>query len=113
MNTRKPVQTSVIKGFKLKNGTEIPEGTECVVHPHTTSDRYISVVAYLDDGPQDVRFPAYAAGFYFDGFVPVTNNVIEQACMDVTCQSLLGEEVEPDGHDSHGFPSILLAAGIV
>jgi hypothetical protein len=34
-------------------------------------------------------------------------------CADSVCESVMGDTVEPDGYDSHGSPSWLLALGLV
>jgi hypothetical protein len=51
---------------------------------------------------------------YFTEFIEVTPESIDEAMMDGECPSMTGETgIEPDGHDSDGWPSILAAAGII
>lgn len=50
---------------------------------------------------------------HFEEFVEVTMDMIQEAMMDGECLSMTGDTVEPDGWDSEGFPSILMAAGIM
>ncbi len=45
-------------------------------------------------------------------FDPITEEAIAEAMMDSVCESMTGERVEPDGYDSKGFPSILMAVGL-
>lgn len=38
---------------------------------------------------------------------------LEEYASDSVCQSILGENVEPDGYDEHGSPSWLLALQMI
>jgi len=49
---------------------------------------------------------------YFKEFVEFLPKDVEEAMSDGVCLSLTGENVEPDGWDSQGFPSLLLALGL-
>lgn len=49
----------------------------------------------------------------FEEAAELTARAIEDSCFSSVVESLSGESVEPDGHDQYGFPSILIAAGMV
>ena len=49
---------------------------------------------------------------HFDGFIELTDNVISEAVM-CDCQTIRGELIEPDGWDTDGMPSILLAMALI
>ena len=49
---------------------------------------------------------------WFDEFQSFTIDDLEEATIDGICPSLTGDMVEPDGWDSEGTPSILLACGM-
>jgi len=49
---------------------------------------------------------------WFDEFISFGMDDLEEAVCDCVCPSLTGDNVEPDGWDSNGMPSILLAAGL-
>ena len=51
---------------------------------------------------------------WFDEFIQVSMDDLEEAAMDGSCPTITGySNVEPDGWDSEGMPSILLAAGVI
>jgi len=57
---------------------------------------------------------SYKLWHYF-GVFPVSPKLhnLQEVLASGTCPSLLGEEVEPDGWDGQGFPSYLLAIGML
>ena len=88
------------KSIKLKTGETLPAGlpcsflepsTACIVHAPT----------------RDVRVRASSA---FE--VPSTEE-LQEAASDGLCPSVFGETTEPDGWDSEGSPSWLLALGLI
>ena len=105
------LKTKTIKEMILKNGESYPAGTLATVLPKPGNDSVIQV--YVPDRENPIIMGATNAHRYFDEFIPITLEVIEEASMDGACPSLLGDEVEPDGHDEYGFPSVLLAAGLI
>lgn len=42
-----------------------------------------------------------------------TMEELQEWVYDSVCNSVTGDTVEPDGHDEHGFPSWLLALGMI
>jgi len=50
---------------------------------------------------------------WFNEFIKFNMDDLEEAVCDGSCPSLTGDNVEPDGWDCKGMPSILLAAGIM
>ena len=50
---------------------------------------------------------------WFNEFQQFTMDDLEEGLCDCSCMSLTGDQVEPDGWDSNGMPSILLAAGMM
>ncbi len=50
---------------------------------------------------------------YVKGFIPITEETIREGVCDGSCESMIGDTVEPDGHDEYGFPSVLLALGMI
>lgn len=47
---------------------------------------------------------------YSDEFISWDDDDLSRAVLDGPCPSLTGEDIEPDGKDCHGFPSIILAS---
>ena len=102
----------LIKDMKLKSGKIIKAGTICKVEPK--GDIYAVITAF-DVGGKNLKIGILSIklGKYFDDFINVDEKEIEAACQDEVVPSLRGFDVEPDGHDEEGWPSILLAAGII
>jgi hypothetical protein len=50
---------------------------------------------------------------YFDAFERPDMDTLEEWMSDGGCESVMGEWVEPDGHDCYGSPSWLLAYGMI
>ena len=46
-------------------------------------------------------------------FTPPSMEELEEYASDSVCQSILGNNVEPDGYDEHGSPSWLLALQLI
>lgn len=104
------MQTTVTKTVKFKSGKTLLPGKEIKV---TVISDTIAEVTVLTDG--DVYKVKMLDLYRFsDDFVKVTMDMVEEASMDSSMLSITGETgIEPDGHDSLGFPSILLAAGFL
>ncbi len=95
--------------LKFKDGSDWFIGTEVIIsvaedHP---------MVAVLESNEQVRRIRSANLWRYFDEFIQVTDDLIEEGISDSVCESLTGERVEPDGWDSEGFPSVLLACGLM
>lgn len=94
MKTEKPI--------KLKDGSTLPAGLPVSFIP--ASPRTCNV--HCDrDKPVHVRITS--------AFISPTMDEIEDAVCDSVCLSIGGETVEPDGWDSNGAPSWLLALGLI
>jgi hypothetical protein len=94
MKTEKPI--------KLKDGSTLPAGLPVqFIH---TSPRSCYVLCDRDQ-PVHVRITS--------AFIPPGMDEIEAAVCDSVCPSIGGETVEPDGWDSSGAPSWLLALGLI
>jgi hypothetical protein len=91
------------KSIPLKDGTEIPAGTEV---------RWMREIAILTVGKREVKIPAATAAKAM-GIAFPTIEQLEYWVSDGSCESILGENVEPDGIDEHGSPSWLLAFGLI
>lgn len=97
--------------IKSKAGNIIPVGSLVEVTPGKHG--YKAVVAFQDF---TINIPMIKLGLYFPGFLSPTKiqREIERCAknFDISvCKSMTGETVELDGHDSKGFPSILIAGG--
>ncbi len=95
------------KEIKLKNGQTIPKGTPAEIK----MDENNPMIVHLSGAGFD--FKSRSANLFnkFSGFV---NPYDLDEDMD-TCivPSLRGEDVEPDGYDDEGFPSVFLARGLI
>ena len=82
----------------------IPSGTDVTVFPEN----------HKIVGITDVKFklPWKIAHKYFDEVIEITDEVICNAISD-DCVTVLGDSIEPDGKDSEGYPSVLIAIGIM
>lgn len=110
------MRTKTTSVVTLKSGETILEGVECEVTVPNRSNPTLAQVDVLgEDGKVTRSFKTLSAYLWkrFDGFQEFTREDLEGAVMDSTCPSLTGDTVEPDGWDSEGFPSILLACGIM
>lgn len=95
------METKLYKEIKLKNGDILEKGLPVFVKP--IDDRICSVrVACMD---YRLRYSAV--------FNPPSMEELEEWSYDGVVESVSGESVEPDGHDSLGFPSWLLAFGLI
>lgn len=90
--------------IKLKNGSTIPVGAVVDVLPDQKHPDRICKVAY-DGTVYRLRYTSV--------FKQPNMHTIESAVCDGVCESILGQTVEPDGYDDHGFPSWLLALGVI
>ena len=88
--------------LKMKDGTTVPKGCP---------------VQFIKDKPwlcyvQGERHDAYRVRVK-NAFNPPSVEELEEAVSDGACDSVLGNRVEPDGWDSDGSPSWLLALGLI
>jgi hypothetical protein len=96
----------LISNLHMKNrDLIILAGTNCWVNKHPKYDNYVSIVPEGFDLHVITR--AEYAHKYFEEFIELTYEVLQEAFFD-KCVSLTGQEVEPDGYDEKGFPSVLM-----
>lgn len=88
------------KEIKLKNGTTLPKGLPARFEEPST----ICIVTGPD---REYRVRASSA------FHPPRIARLEKDSNDGVCESVFGDRVEPDGWDSEGSPSWLLALGLI
>ena len=91
------------KPIKLRDGSEIPKG--CPV-----SWREGKATVHGPD--REYRVSARGAARALEIPEPDDETLGHWVC-DSVCESVLGETVEPDGYDSEGSPSWLLALGMI
>lgn len=97
--------------IKLANGETVPSGELCTVE---VDKRRPTVARLWAPSVGDFSVQCRNLWRYFGEFLQVTDDMIEEAIMDGDCPSIYDfHEVEPDGWDPHGFPSILVAMGII
>ena len=88
--------------IKLKDGTEIPSGTVCEIAFNNTP---IAIV-------NGRRIRCQSLPRFFEFKTP-SLRTLTKAMNDGICPSITGARVEPDGYDSHGAPSWLIALGMI
>ena len=105
------MNTTLIRPLKLKSGREFPIGTAFAVIPHLNDTH---AMLFHEDSEEPFILNMVSLYKYFPEFIQVTDDLISTAMMDGEIPSLTGEtEIEPDGHDSDGWPSILAACGLI
>jgi len=105
------MKTKLIQPLKLKSGAEFPIGTPVSVYPHLND---VHAQLFVDGSFEPIIIRIVHLFRYFPEFIEVSPESIDEAMMDGECPSMTGETgIEPDGHDSDGWPSILAAAGII
>ena len=93
--------------LKLKDCSLYPKGTPVSVSVKENKP----TVAVLVIAGREIKIRSISLYRYFAEFDPV--NLNSTIWTDCIVPSLTGESVEPDGWDEHGFPSGLLAAGVI
>lgn len=95
------------KELKFKSGLVIPVGGHAEVKP-VEGKPWLASITY---GIQFTMVRSLKLWKYFKGFKkPAANFGIYN---DSAVPSLTGEMVEPDGYDSKGWPSMLVAGGFI
>ncbi len=92
----------------LKDGTNFPKGASFNVK--VNKDKPTVAILTAASG-REIKIRSIGLSRYFKEFDKPNFNSEEM--MDSIVPSLTGESVEPDGWDEHGFPSMLLAAGMI
>lgn len=97
--------------LRSKNGNEISAGVKVNVTSNESGTK--AIVAHRDF---KINVPMIRIGKYLRGFLTITevSTAYHKAEHNPEIvKSMTGERVEPDGWDSKGFPSVLLAGGYV
>jgi hypothetical protein len=103
------MEVTVKKDLKFKSGDVIREGE--TVKVVVDKDRpTVAILRY-----NDVKYATASANLHVisEKFVKPTEEELMRGTLDSVCSSLLGNDVEPDGWDEYGFPSVLLAMGMI
>jgi hypothetical protein len=103
------MRTTLRKSITFKDGTIWEAGQDVIIEVKKESPS--RAILCLNGAPKTVRSASLHK--WFDEFISFNMDDLEGAVMDCSCPSLTGVEIEPDGWDSDGFPSILLAAGVI
>ena len=107
------MKTTSTANIRLKDGRLFKPGTSFKIIPSPDRPDY-GVLCFPSKGGSSFRLPYHRLPLYFKNDIHlITQQEIESALMHSFCPSITGEDVEPDGHDSHGFPSWLLALGMI
>jgi len=104
------MKTIAMNEIRFKDGTSWPVGEIVIVEVDRTNPR-LAIIENYDGETRKVQ--SVNLHKWFDDFISFGDDDIEAAICDGICPSLTGDQVEPDGWDSEGFPSILLAAGLI
>jgi hypothetical protein len=89
------------KSIKLKDGSTLPKGLHVTFQPDCPS------ICLVHGTARDYRVRVTSA------FRTPSMRRLEEWVCDSICESVAGDNVEPDGWDSNGSPSWLLALGMI
>ena len=104
------MKAKVKNSISFKDGTSWEPGTPVIIE--VKQDRPTrAIIENLNTG-ESKQVRSTSLNKWFEEFQGFNMNDIEEAICDGVCPSLTGQDVEPDGWDSEGMPSILLAAGM-
>ena len=90
------------KDVKLKDGTILPKGIVVTVTPGT-----LDIANVITPEGRELKL------LYRSVFRPPSVRQLEKWEWDGYCMTPSGKKVEPDGHDSEGYPSWLRILGII
>ena len=90
------------KSFTLKTGETVPAGLP------VTFDSTRNTICFVHGARETPYKVRITAAFHAPGI-----EELSEAISDGVCESVLGEQVEPDGTDEYGSPSWLLALGMI
>ena len=99
------------KELRLQSGRSFTVGEVFEIIPPTRNHPTTSFIVL--DIEKQLRIPTATLGKYFKEFDVITMRELEKGSFDSICKSMTGIDVEPDGWDEHGFPSMLLAMGMI
>ncbi len=106
------MRAEVEKEIKFKDGSSFPVGSDVLISINEHRP-VAATIELINSGTQRIVRSANLQRYFPYHFPAFINADIEDAMADDVCVSLTGEIVEPDGWDSKGFPSILLAVGLM
>lgn len=96
----------------FKDGSVWEKGTR--VNISVNPDRPTVAVLYNLNTEAEKRVRSIRLYRWFaNDFISIDEHDIEECIMDDVCPTLTGDMVEPDGWDSNGFPSLLLAMSLI
>jgi hypothetical protein len=104
------IQSTTTTKQLLKDGTTISKGTKVSVS--FDQDRPHVARITLPSG-KVVTTKAIRLMNFVTGFVRYTQHDVNNAMCDDICPSLRGYDVEPDGWDEEGSPSLLMALSLI
>lgn len=93
---------------KLKSGGQIPAGAIVNWSKGKATITWVSEDGVVQESRLSARGAARALGIEEPSYTQ-----LEAWVLDSVCDSVLGEQVEPDGYDPAGSPSWLLAFGMI
>ncbi len=103
------MRTSNEKEIKLKTGI-LPVGD--ITSVTVEKERPSVAILWSSSQNREIKVRSTRLHKWFPDFEAIEMGELEEAISDGVCTSLCGYNVEPDGWDSKGFPSKLLAAGL-
>lgn len=113
------MKATLKRELKLKDGRVYVKGLNFEVSMIPSSDTMAQAVLLGGLGEEaytpPIKIRSVNLGKYFKGFIKFNIENLEDYMENgnTVCKSLTGEEVEPDGEDEYGFPSVLRAAGYI
>lgn len=96
------IKRKLYRDVKMKSGDVLKKGTVVFLAP---TDNHMICTVSVGTNDYKMRWTSVVRP-------PSMNALMEQDC-DGICETIRGERVEPDGIDDHGFPSWLLALGMI
>ena len=100
------------KELKLKDGTIYSKGERFCVNRPDQDRPTIATIDHLESGRQ-IKIPSARLHKYFPGFKAPKASMMDPDFDSAICESIKGGICEPDGGDDAGWPSVLLAAGMI
>lgn len=97
----------LINKVVLKDGSIFEPGKVCCLTPLDDT------IAEVEIDGRKLKIRHKSLQKYFDEFPEFNMDDLEAATYDCICPTVTGYDVEPDGHDPEGWPSILLACGLM
>jgi hypothetical protein len=99
------MRVTLYKDIRLKDGSVLQKGRKALIFPREGHDRTCHV-KMVDTGDLYILY-------YTSVIEPPDLNTLSFLHFRILSRSVDGEMVEPDGHSPDGFPSWLLAIGVI